>query len=374
MAVVAVARVQELGEVPVGLGAHRAEPGGVVVEHGEVVVGDVPDAGVGDAQLDQAAGAEQLVGQLDGQRRGQVAPVGGAGDDVLAREADQRVGDVARLQVQRLRHLRQVQRPVERHAAGQHELADRLVRLLLADALQPAEPPAEVRQRRTLPPGGDRDVGQEHRVRAARHGLGDPALQVRERAAQHRHAVDARVVARAGELVALARELVGEVLLALGEDVDAERPGLEQGGLGLAGLVQADQHHGRLHGQRADRTRGGAHRRAVDGRRDHRDAAQEPADDVPEDLLVGQGRLRARAALDAHDSPPVPSPCVASSGSVGAAPTTPCARSFATSSAVRPSSSVSTASVSAPSARPAQLISPGVSDSRGTTDCIVSSP
>ena len=52
--------------------------GGVVVEDGEVAVGDAPDARVRDAELDHAARAEQLVGELDRERRGQVAAVRGA--------------------------------------------------------------------------------------------------------------------------------------------------------------------------------------------------------------------------------------------------------------------------------------------------------
>jgi hypothetical protein len=62
VAVVAVAGVEELREVVVLLGDDRAQAGGVVVEDGQVVLGDVSDAGVGDAQLDQAPGAEQLSG------------------------------------------------------------------------------------------------------------------------------------------------------------------------------------------------------------------------------------------------------------------------------------------------------------------------
>ena len=126
---------------------------------------------------------------------------------------------------------------------------------------------------------------------------------------------------------------------------------LEHRRLRVAGLVQADQHHRRFQRQRADRARGGAERRAVDGRGDHRDAAGEPPDDVAVDLLVGQrSRRRSRARLRFR-----------------ARPTTPWARSFSTCSAVSPSRSVSTASVSAPSAGPAQRTPRGSRDSRGTT-------
>ena len=56
-------------------------------------------ADVGDAELDHAAGAEQLVGELDGQRRGHVSAVVGPADHVLARQPHQRVGHVRRPRV-----------------------------------------------------------------------------------------------------------------------------------------------------------------------------------------------------------------------------------------------------------------------------------
>src|SRR6185503_20299452 len=99
--VVAVAGVEELVEGRVVGGHHGGQPLRVAVEHGDVVVGDVAHRDVGDAQLDHAAGAEQLVGELDGEGDGQVLAVGGAAHHVLARQAHQRVGDVRRLQVHR---------------------------------------------------------------------------------------------------------------------------------------------------------------------------------------------------------------------------------------------------------------------------------
>ena len=228
---------------------------------------------------------------------GQVPAVGGAAHHVLARQAHQRVGDVRRLQVHRRGQRPGRQRLVQRHLPGEHPRPHRGVGLLLANALQPAEPAAEVGERRALVPGGDGDVREEHGVRAPGDGLRDPALQVRQRAAQHRDALDALLERRARELVALARELVGEVLLAVGEDVHAEVARLEDGGLRRAGLVEADQHHRRFERQRAHRARGGAERGAVDARGDDRDAAREPPDDVAELLLVGERHGRASVPI-----------------------------------------------------------------------------
>jgi hypothetical protein len=76
----------------------------------------------------------------------------------------------------------------------------------------------------------------------------DTTLEVGQCSAQHGHAGQALVADDIRELVAFLGELVGKVLLRFREDVDAERPCVEDGGLRLARLVQADQNHWRIEG------------------------------------------------------------------------------------------------------------------------------
>ena len=91
------------------------QPPRVPVEDGEVVFGDVSDTGVGDAELDHAPGAEQLVGQLGRERCRHVAPSVVRRHDVLARQPHQRVRDVRRFQFQRLGQRRRA--PTDGRAA-----------------------------------------------------------------------------------------------------------------------------------------------------------------------------------------------------------------------------------------------------------------
>ena len=189
----------------------------------------------------------------------------------------------------------------------------------------------------------------------------DPALQVGERAAEHRDAVDARRRrAMPANLSPLRANWYARSCWPSARMLTQKAPALSSAAWVVAGLVQADQHHRRFQRQRADRARGGAERRAVDGRRDHRDAAGEPPDDVAEDLLVGQRALGgvhdARLRFGASRRP-----------RPGRAASPPARWSARAARSAR-------LSVSAPSARPAQRISPGVSLSFGTTACIVSSP
>ena len=286
VAVVAVAGLEELGQARRVLGDDLGQPLRVAGEHRQIGVRDVADRRVGHPELDDAPGLEHLVGELDGERRRDEAAVRVAADDVVARQPDKGIGDVRGLDPELLGHLRRLQRSVQRAAPGQHVATHRLVGLLLADALEPAEPAPVVGQRRAVVSGCDGHVGEEHRVRASGDRLAHLALEARERSLQHGDAVASDVVVEVGELVALAREPVREVLLGLREDVDDERAGLHHRRLCLAGLVQADQDHRRLHRQRAERAGRGAEPAAVDGGRDDGDAAGEPADHVAEDLLV----------------------------------------------------------------------------------------
>jgi hypothetical protein len=88
----------------------------------------VPHRAIGHTDLNYAAGVEQLVGQLDGQRCRHVLAACCVGYQLLAREFHQREGDVRRLPVEPPRQCRQLERLVQGKLAGEHQVTHGLVR------------------------------------------------------------------------------------------------------------------------------------------------------------------------------------------------------------------------------------------------------
>lgn len=165
-------------------------------------------------------------------------------------------------------------------------LAEVAVGRVVARVLQPAEPSAEVGERRGIRTGRLLDPGQEDAVGAPDDRFLDLAFEVRERIPNEGYSGPTAQGVDACELVlALLGERVSDIALVFGEDVHAENARSHDRRPGVAGLVQTDQQHRWIHRQRRDR----AGRRAVIavvGRSgDHRYPAGKTADHIAEDVV-----------------------------------------------------------------------------------------